>query len=100
MITRLLELREQRGQLCARCEAQRDAFAATHGASLARVFSVADTARSGAGWVERHPGVVGLVALLLIRRPRRLWRWGKRAFVVWRGWRALRTFVDGHDFGR
>ncbi|MDR1890088.1 MAG: YqjK-like family protein [Zoogloeaceae bacterium] len=91
MNPRLLELREQRGQLRARCAAQREAFAATHGVVLARVCAVADTAQSGARWLKHHPGVVGVAALLLvIRKPIRLWRWGRRAYSAWRGWRALR----------
>jgi hypothetical protein len=101
MISRLLELREQRGQLCARCDAQREAFAATYGAPLARVGAAADTARAGVDWVKRHPGVVGLVAaLLVIRKPIRLWRLGRRAYGAWRGWRALRLLAVGHDSGR
>jgi hypothetical protein len=94
MNPQLLELREQRGQLLARCESQRAAFAATHGAPLARVCAVADTARAGADWVKRHPGAVGLIAaLLVIRKPIRLWRWGRRAYSAWRSWRALRRYL-------
>jgi hypothetical protein len=94
MISRLLELREQRGQLCARCDAQREAFAATHGAPLARVCSAVDSARAGVDWIKHHPGVVGLVAaLLVIRRPKRLWRFGLRAFGLWRGLRVLRILA-------
>ncbi|MDR3054985.1 MAG: YqjK-like family protein [Zoogloeaceae bacterium] len=91
MNSRLLELREQRGLLRARCESQREAFANTHGAVFARVCDVADKAQAGARWLKRHPSVVGVAAaLLVIRKPIRLWRWGRRAYMAWRGWRALR----------
>lgn len=91
MNPRLLELREQRGLLCARCETQREAFAANHGATLARVCSVADRMRTGANWLKRHPAAVGIATLLLVvRKPMRLWRWGRHAYSAWRGWRALR----------
>jgi hypothetical protein len=95
MNRRLLELREQRGRLLARCESQRAAFAATHGAPLARVCAVVDTARAGADWVKRHPGAVGLsAALRVIRKPIRLWRWGGRVYNVWRSWRTLRQWLS------
>jgi hypothetical protein len=94
MNRRLLELREQRGRLLARCESQRAAFAATHGAPLARVCAVADAACAGADWVKRHPGAVGLIAaLLVIRKPIRLWRWSHRTYSAWRAWRALRRHL-------
>jgi hypothetical protein len=91
MNAQLLELREQRGLLCARCESQREAFVTAHGVHLRRVCAVADTACAGANWLKRHPTAVGLAtALLVIRKPIRLWRWGRRAYSAWRGWRALR----------
>jgi hypothetical protein len=94
MNRRLLELREQRGLLRARCDAQRQALAATHGVALARVCKAADTAREGADWLKRHPALVGAVAMLLvIRKPIRLWRWSRRAYSAWRGWRALRRHL-------
>ena len=37
-------------------------------------------------------GAVGAaVAMAVVAKPARLWRWGRRAFVVWRGWQSLRS---------
>lgn len=60
-------------------------------AGLMPVFEVADRVRDSARWVGRHPEIVaGGVALLAAARPgvrHFLWRWGKRALVVWHVWR-------------
>jgi hypothetical protein len=93
MNPRLLELREQRGVLRAHCAAQRQLLA-EHGVVLERACYVFDQARTGTGWIKRHPGIVGAaVALLVVLKPRKVWRWGQRAFWVWQGWRALRQRV-------
>jgi hypothetical protein len=41
--------------------------------------------------LRRNPLVVGAAALVLVLlKPARLWRWGRRSLFVWQGWRALR----------
>ncbi len=90
MNPRLLELREQRGALLARCAIQRGAMA-EHGQAVAELCEKLDQVRSGTRWVKRNPGVVGaLVAGLVILKPSRAWRWGKRGLLLWQGWRSLR----------
>lgn len=83
-----LALEKQRLQLEA--AAQRAALA-DHLAGLAPVFTAADRLNAGVRWLGRHPElVVGGVAVAAAVRPgvrHFLWRWGKRAFVIWRLWR-------------
>lgn len=81
---RLLErIASQRAAIGAELAPVRDALRATdRGVALLRRAS--DTLR-------RHPAmVVAGVTLFIALKPRRLWRWGRRAFVVWRSWRFLR----------
>jgi hypothetical protein len=90
MNLRLLELREQRGLLRARCAAQRQALA-EHSLVLEQACAAVDRVRAGAGWIKRHPGAVGVIAAFLVAlKPRRVWRWGRRALFFWQGWRALK----------
>lgn len=59
---------------------------------LMPAFEVADRVCDGVRWVGRHPEVVaGGVALLAAARPgvrHFIWRWGKRAVIVWHMWRS------------
>jgi hypothetical protein len=62
-----------------------------HMTGLLPVFDVADRVRDGLRWSGRHPEIVaGGVALLAAARPgvrHFIWRWGKRALIVWHIWR-------------
>ncbi|WP_303784479.1 YqjK-like family protein [Azovibrio restrictus] len=90
-IPRLLELREQRGALRARCALQRQSVAA-HAGAVRQLCDAADQVRAGAAWLRQHPQVVGgAVALLVLLKPSRLWRWGRRGLVAWQTWRSLRS---------
>ncbi|MDR3323567.1 MAG: YqjK-like family protein [Zoogloeaceae bacterium] len=90
MNPRLLELREQRGMLRARAAAQRETLAA-QGRTLAQVCAVVDQVQAGTTWVKRHPALVGVaLAILVAAKPARLWRWTRRAALLWQGWQALR----------
>ena len=99
MNERLLELAVRRGELKARCAQQREALAATM-RPVVDALGMADQAVLGAGklkaWLSGHPTwVAGGLAALLAIRPRRAWRWGKRAFFLWRGWLAVRSRLSG-----
>lgn len=49
-------------------------------------------ARVAANYVLQHPGIAALaLAALFITKPRRVWRWTKRAFFAWQTWRTVRT---------
>lgn len=90
MNQRLLELREARGRLRSRCQAQRLQLA-EHTQGLQTLCAAADQVRAGTDWLRQNPIPVGAaVVFLMLLRPSRAWRWGKRALWVWQGWRALR----------
>lgn len=87
-----LALRKQRLQLAS--EHLRKDFG-QFAAGLAPVFNAADCAVEGARWVGRNPQVlVAAGVALVVIRPRRAWRWARRAFVGWQAWRRLHDFLD------
>lgn len=54
---------------------------------LQPALDLAEQARDAGRWLRANPALVaGLVAALVVLRPRRLLRWGLRA---WAGWRLL-----------
>jgi hypothetical protein len=95
MASRLTELHLQRGRLLERIAAQRRTLAR----QVAPVRTACDTTdrvldllRQAAGFVQRHPvAVTAFAAALLVMRPRWAWRWLRRGFFVWRGWKSLRA---------
>lgn len=90
MNQRLLELREARGRLRSRCQAQRLQLA-EHTQGLQTLCAATDRIRAGTDWLRQNPHLVAAAVLsLILLRPSRAWRWGKRALWVWQGWRALR----------
>ncbi|MCX7156403.1 MAG: YqjK-like family protein [Rhodocyclales bacterium] len=64
-------------------------------AGLAPAFSGADCAVEGVLWLRRNPQflIAAGVALVVIR-PKRSWRWARRAFVGWQVWRKLNDFLE------
>ena len=55
-----------------------------HALALGPLWRGADTAWLTAHWLRRHPWVPALAALWLAwRRPRMVWRWGRRAWSAW-----------------
>ncbi len=92
---RLNDLHMRRGRLLERIANQR----ATLGRESQPVRSALFTADRllaivcvGVDQVKRHPGLAALaVAAFFIARPRRIWRWGKRAFFAWQTWRTVRN---------
>lgn len=64
-------------------------------AGLAPAFAGADCAVEGTRWLRRHPQLVVAAAVaLLVVRPKRAWRWARRAFVGWQVWQQLRDFLE------
>lgn len=54
---------------------------------LQPALGLAEQARDAGRWLRAHPAwVAALVAAIVVARPRRLLRWGLRA---WAGWRLL-----------
>lgn len=94
MNPRRIEIAVRRGRLIERIAVQRAALGmqlqpVSH--ALGIVDRVVAATRAGASYLRQHPAIVGgVVALLAAIRPRRAWRWGRRGFVAWRSWRAMR----------
>jgi hypothetical protein len=61
--------------------------------ALGPVFMAVDRVGNAIGWVRRHPEViVAAVAALVVARPRRAFRWARRAFLAWQIWRRLHNW--------
>ncbi len=55
---------------------------------LQRPLALADRVREGWRWLCAHPELpLAALVVVAVLRPRRVWRWGLRA---WSGWRTLR----------
>lgn len=95
MNPKLLELATRHGALKARIDEQRRQLA-RHVEPLQGALAKGDTVLKGLDWLKHHPAAVGLaVAAAVIARPKRAWRWGRRSFLLWRGWQALKSAVAG-----
>lgn len=87
-----LALKKQRLQIAGEA-LRRDV--AHHATGLTPVFTGADVAVEVVRSLRRHPQVVVAVGVaLIVARPKRAWRWGRRAFVGWQAWRRWRNFID------
>lgn len=95
----LVDIAIRRGRLIERIANQRTALSR----ELQPVCGVLHTAdqgiarvRTATAFLKNHPGfVLAAVALLVALKPRRVWRWAKRGFLVWRTWRSLRGQLAG-----
>lgn len=95
MNPRVIELAVRRGALQERIAAQRRALAA-HAPPLRAACAAGDAALRGVDWLKHHPAAVGgAMALLVVLRPARAWRWARRGFLAWRGWQAMRNSLFG-----
>lgn len=90
-----LEVATRHGALRARIAAQR-ADLALHVAPLEAALGGADKALAGVDWLKHHPAAVAAaVVVVVVASPRLAWRWGKRGFLVWRGWQTVRKSLLG-----
>ena len=63
-----------------------------YSASQIATLGGVDKALAGVDWLKAHPAAVGVaVAVAVAASPKRAWRWSRRAFFVWRGWRTVRN---------
>ena len=90
----LIELAVRRGRLIERIATQRASLVRCV-QPVERALNAVDrtrtTVRTAANRIKNHLGMVAAaLALLVILKPRRAWRWGRRSFVAWQTWRALR----------
>jgi hypothetical protein len=87
-----LALKKQRLQIAS--ETLRAEFG-LHAAGLTPAFSGADSVVEGARWLRRHPElVVAAGVALVVIRPKRAWRWARRALIGWQAWRKLSNFLE------
>ena len=93
MKQRRIDLARRRQRLQLRSAEQRAAFA-HHAAGLAPAFTAVDAVRQSMVTLREHPEwLIGAAALFLIVRPRAIYRWARRAFVIWRAIRAVREWL-------
>jgi hypothetical protein len=63
------------------------------GRALAPVFQAADKVGNAINWLRWHPEVsVVAVVAVVVARPRRAFRWARRAFFAWQVWRRLQNW--------
>lgn len=88
---RLIELERRQGELVARSEHLRTAIE-RDAQVLRRPLDLVDEARSAWRWLRGHPqwALGGAAVVVLVLRPRRVWRWSARLFWGWRLWRRAR----------
>lgn len=95
MNERRLELAMRRGWLQSEIDLQRRRIAA-QAQPLANALDKVDGLAGRVRGLRDHPGLIGAaVAALVILRPRRLWRWGKRGLALWTLGRSLRSRLSG-----
>ena len=84
---RLEQINARRERLLARSAAQRDELALLL-APLEGPLAVADRGIAVAQYARAHPGLVVIAAaIFVVLSPKRAFRWARRAFGVWRGYR-------------
>lgn len=92
-----IELLIERGRLLERISMQRAQLARDAqpiSSGLQTADSIVAGLRNATGYLKEHPHVVGAtVAVLVVLRPQRVWRWSKRAFFAWRTWHLLRQKI-------
>jgi len=91
---RLEQINARREQLLARSAAQRDELALLL-APLKGPLAVADRGVAVAQYARAHPGLVVIAAaIVVVISPKRAFRWARRAFAVWRGYRWASRALD------
>lgn len=90
----LIDLAIKRGRLLERIDSERRLLRQQL-QPVADVMRTTDRAlaavRRVGAFVRQHPEVVtGVVVVVVVMKPNRVWRWSKRGFFVWRTWRLVR----------
>lgn len=76
------ELARRRADLLSRSSVLRDELA-RQATVLDAPLGMADRTLAAARWLRDHPAVVaGAVAVTVVLRPRRAWRWSRRAWAL------------------
>ncbi len=89
------ELALRRERLLARSEQVRRDLT-VQAVALQPVLALGDRARVALQWVRRHPGIVFTATIVIVvARPRFVWRWGLRVWSAVRFFRTLRSNLGG-----
>ena len=95
MNRRRQELALRREQLLARSDQLRQALT-VQSAAWVPVLAMGDRARAAGRWLQQHPGIVfSAVVVVVVVRPRLVWRWSLRAWSAARFVRTLRSNLGG-----
>ena len=91
---RLVQIQARRERLLAKAAAQRDEIALLL-QPWQGPLAVADKGAAAVAYVRAHPStVIVAVAALVVLSPKRAFRWARRAFAVWRGYRWTVSALD------
>ena len=97
------ELDQERARLAERIQAQR-ATLARELAPLQRLTRAGNTLSAlmeeAVAYVRQRPLLMSaLVGGLVLLKPKGVWRWAKRGFFLWRGWRTVQQWQPGTVLG-
>lgn len=91
---RLDQIAARRERLLAKATAQREEVAQLLTPWQAPL-AVADKGLTLAAYLREHPSIVVVaVAALVVLSPKRAYRWARRSFAVWRGYRWAVNALD------
>ncbi len=89
------QLASRHGALLAQIAMQRSLLRG-HAQGVRSLLDKGDAVFKGVGWIKANPLAVGAaVAVAVLLKPRRVWPWGRRVFLMWRGWLAIRKKLSG-----
>lgn len=89
-MNRRTELALKKQILLLDCATQRQQLS-EYTAGMRPAFGVVDKANGAVHWLQQHPAVSAAVgAMVVVLRPRYVWRWGTRAWSAWRVMQRLR----------
>jgi len=93
MTERLAELGLKKQRLLLRSADLRDRMGA-HAGGLVPLFAGVDRLREAGAALRRHPEwVAGGIVVLVVVRPRFVWKWAQRGIVGWRIWKGARRLL-------
>jgi len=91
---RLAQIHARRERLLAKSAAQREEVALLL-APWQAPLAFADKGLTVAAYLREHPSIViEAVAALVVLSPKRAFRWARRAFAAWRGYRWAVNAID------
>ena len=87
----MLEILRQREHLLIRCDMQRRDLA-MFAQQSAGAFKAVDRVLGVVNFFRKYPMMLAVTAAgLAVIQRRSLWGWVRRGFLIWRGYRALRS---------